>query len=706
MKLDWERVRLLIWLRKRQTSHSLARHGKAWGASLQHYFTMGMAALSLVVGLVAGYFVDESEGARLLAWDGWAALVCYLWLAALAAEAQRADPIDAGRILHLPVSMHEAFAINFVASLYSMPNIIGLAGAVGLAGGNSLHKPGSFVVLPVAVLFLLAVSAWVQVLRSWFLKVFRNPRRRRWLSIVAGLILALAGQLPNLVNLMNMQFSRSYKFNVAGNETEVYDPAWAKLPPGTVINSSNVTFDGDSDHPRIYLIPAKQRIYRVTYTKGRSVHDEGGGPITWHPNFWEVKDGVWRSSPPPPRMPGDGDIVDFPPPASHHVAQGGAHTRASEHLEGVPADLRDFWSYEDLHRSGSGVSRSSRTTGDTLFWHTVVPAGWPAWLAVSSVRGGAAIPFITALAGLFALIGLGLRQAWCIQRDAVLMTEKTPRAGAGSDRPARAVPWNSGTDKSASLARPLLFCSPAVSALARAFLRQWARSVEIRFQMIVACGLAGGAVGFGFFLWWTERGSAGAFHVVSSIVGLTVLAFMGLFLNFFGYDRGACRAMIIAPVAAREVLMAKNVAIGRLVLFTSLPFAAAAAVISREWLMSMASWLLLAPSAVLMGLALGNSSSVANPTPIRLGQRTQARPESGMGNGCLHVLIYTGVLLVLQIPQLLVAASAKTWVGFLAAVVVLASAAGIWRVHWRTQVLRLQMKFPEVADAVGKATDM
>lgn len=389
------------------------------------------------------------------------------------------------------------------------------------------------------------------------------------------------------------------------------------------------------------------------------------------------------------------------------AGRGGPHTRATENLDGVPADLRDFWPVAELNRAAASRGGLARgLPASAIKWHAAVPAGWPAWIAAGSVRSYPVIPFIVAFAGLAALTGFGLHRAWAIQRAAVLMTEKAPRRGVGKAGGGAVSGWTRGMDRSGTLAKPLRFCSSSVSCLARAFLRQWARSVEIRFQIIVACGLAGGAVGFGFFIWWTERSTAGAFHVVSSIVGLTSLAFMGLFINFFGYDRSACRAMILAPVPPRDVMLAKNVAVARLVMLTTLPFVAVAAAISGEWFMSLLAWVLLAPSAVLLCLTLGNSSSVANASPIRLGQRTQGRPESGMSNGCLHVILYFVIALTLQIPQILVAASGRTWVGVLAAGVILAAARGVWRGNWKGQVKRLGTRFPEVADAVGKATDM
>ena len=148
-------------------------------------------------------------------------------------------------------------------------------------------------------------------------------------------------------------------------------------------------------------------------------------------------------------------------------------------------------------------------------------------------------------------------------------------------------------------------------------------------------------------------------------------------------------------------------ALMRLVLFTSLPFGVAAALLSGEWLACLLTWTLVTPAAVLFTLALGNGSSVANPVPARLGQRAQARPDGNqLGNGCLHLILYMLIVLILQVPQFVAGFTGAAWSGYVAALAVLALGFWIWKANLRVHSRALSLHFGEVADSVGKATDM
>ncbi len=718
MKIDWQRVRLLIWLRKRQVHHATARHRS--GGGFQNALIYLFAVVAFLGGLAAGfYMLSESNSSTLIGWDFWAAFACYLWLAGLAAEAQRADPIDAGRLLHLPISLREAFLLNFVASFYNMANIVGFAGALGLAGGQALHRPVMLFMIPLAAMFLLTVTAWAQVLRAWFLKVFSNPRRRRWLSIVAGLILALAAQLPNLVNVLRMNLSDRYSEAVFENgaEEEAYDPLWATLPPGMTFDSDNLTVGADSARPRHYVMPDKREVFRVTYTPALAPSQLGVGDVLrdfnhevglsapsdmlfssyWKVSYWQVEGGVWRRAPAPP-----GQMTGLFVNGAGSYPGWDSHARATENLDGVPVDLRDLLPPRDYTRIG--VRPNPKLKSGALTAHAFVPLGWPAWIAVNGLNGWLTMPLIAGLGGFALITALGMRRAWSIHRQAVLMTENlrsAPKSAAPAKPPAPV------RDTVGSLTKPLWRCGPEVSCLARTFLRHWGRSVEVRFQIIIACALAGGAVAAGIFLRIAGAGPVGAVQIICSMTGLVMLGFMGLFINQFGYDRGGCRALILAPASARTVLMAKNAALMRLVLFTSLPFGVAAALLSGEWLACLLTWTLVTPAAVLFTLALGNGSSVANPVPARLGQRAQARPDGNqLGNGCLHLILYMLIVLILQVPQFVAGFTGAAWSGYVAALAVLALGFWIWKANLRVHSRALSHRFGEVADSVGKATDM
>src|SRR5436190_3356047 len=599
MTLNWKRVRLLIWLRTRQAAN--ARKRNRTGGGFAGFALIALFAVLVFTGtLFAGYALPpESTTFSLLAWDFWAAFSCYLWLAGLAAEAQRADPVDTSRLLHLPVSLLEAFTINFLSSCVTLANIVGLAGAMGLACGQAVHRPAMLLMIPLAAVFLLTITAWVQVLRTWFLKVFRNPRRRAWLSIVAGLFLALAGQLPNLVNLVRMGMHRDAGYSSQNpKHREKYDPAWAVLPPDAKFDTNSVSLDfPEEGPPRIYAMPDHRAVYRLTYTRTRPSKPSGGaeddppiqygrrvpenlldkeGRSYWSVNYCQVRDGVWRAA----KRPAD-EATDIS--VSPGFSQVSYYTRASESIDGVPADLRDLGDHliggmPDAWKEAPGTSSSSSfLTPVVENAHAFIPLGWPGWVASSGASDGLFFPLMISLCGLGFIGVAGLRRAWRIHGQAILMADKPGTAAKIltnlSEEDRRGLVRTSLV-KAASLLRPMRPFPPATVCLVRTMTRQWRRSVEMRFLIITACALAAGAVAATVYLRYAGTDAPGAFRITCSMAAVLILAFATLFVNQFGYDRGGCRALVLAPVSARTILMAKNLAAGRLVLLTSIPFAA------------------------------------------------------------------------------------------------------------------------------------
>jgi hypothetical protein len=383
-------------------------------------------------------------------------------------------------------------------------------------------------------------------------------------------------------------------------------------------------------------------------------------------------------------------------------------------LEGQPADLRDLrhnlvngppdtWKEPSLFRPSSFLSPS------VVDAHAFVPLGWPAWVASKATTGIPVLPFVVSMGGLGLVCAGGLRRAWRIHGQAILMTEKpgTPAtAQAAPSKADRRGLSRAALAKASSFLRPLRPFPSDASCLVRAMTRQWRRSVEIRFLIITACALAAGAVVASIYLQYAEADILGAFRITCGMAAVLILAYATLFLNQFGYDRGGCRAMMLAPVSARTVLMAKNLATGRLVLLTSVPFAVLIAVITGQWTSTLVVWVFLLPAAILLTLALGNSSSIAFPFPVRIGQRAQMRAAAGgLTRGLLNFLLYLLIALVLQIPQI-AASAAGPWVGYAAAAGVFAGAAAIWKMSFEAQAMQLAWRMGEVADTVGRATDM
>jgi hypothetical protein len=164
------------------------------------------AALPLFFGSLALgiYLVPKAAPAYLMyAWDGLIATFLLFWAIGLFTELQRTEPLALSKFLHLPVSVREAFLINYVSSWLTLslicfgPIMLGFALALVIAKGAAL-----FVVLPALAAFLVMITALTYQFRGWLGALMSNPRRRRTVIVAATMSFILFAQLPNFLNFL------------------------------------------------------------------------------------------------------------------------------------------------------------------------------------------------------------------------------------------------------------------------------------------------------------------------------------------------------------------------------------------------------------------------------------------------------------------------------------------------------------------------
>ena len=195
-----------VWLRWRIRVNQL-RHssgiGKALAAILLVSFAMSCVTLFIAgcaTGVVFPRVVPREN--YFLFWDAWIALFCFIWTIYVATDVQRSDAITFDRILHLPVSFPQAFAINYLSSLVNLPLISLCAFSFGFVLGSC------FAIGPIALLFpipfcvfLVAVTALTYQLQGWLAALMANPRRRQLVMIAVPLCIIVVSQLPSFIAL-------------------------------------------------------------------------------------------------------------------------------------------------------------------------------------------------------------------------------------------------------------------------------------------------------------------------------------------------------------------------------------------------------------------------------------------------------------------------------------------------------------------------
>jgi ABC-2 type transport system permease protein len=201
--VNWAQLRTLLWLRMRLSRNQWRRQGPLGGI-------IGGALLGLAVLLGLG----SAGGSFFLGWLVLSLappkvlnLVCLgisffflvFWMVGLLVELQRSESIDLQRLMHLPVYLEQIFALNYIASHFTLSLVIALPSMMGLSLGLALAKgPAMLLLVPLWLSAVGMVTAWTYCLRGWLAGLINDPRRRRTAMVTITLLFIVVFQFPNL----------------------------------------------------------------------------------------------------------------------------------------------------------------------------------------------------------------------------------------------------------------------------------------------------------------------------------------------------------------------------------------------------------------------------------------------------------------------------------------------------------------------------
>jgi len=203
--VNWQHFQAFVWLRWRMMLNQW-RRGGAFNAVLMLVFALGavVAAVPLLIGSFAlgVYAIPKGTPMHLLyVWDGLIVAFLVFWMTGLVMELQRTEPLSLSKFLHLPVSVKNAFLINYFSSLlrlsliFFVPMMLGYSLALVFVKGAMLLP-----VLPALAAFLLMVTALTYQFQGWLSSLMNNPRRRRLVVVAVTVIFVLGSQLPSLLS--------------------------------------------------------------------------------------------------------------------------------------------------------------------------------------------------------------------------------------------------------------------------------------------------------------------------------------------------------------------------------------------------------------------------------------------------------------------------------------------------------------------------
>lgn len=204
--MNWQHLQAFLWLRWRLLANQWRRGGAINGILM---IVIVWCALISIVPLFLGalalgiFAIPYAEPVHLLyAWDGVIVAFLFFWGIGLITELQRTETLSLANFLHLPVSIKEAFLINYASSLLRLSLIVFVPVMLGFALAMAAVKgPLLLSVVPLVLAFLLMVTGLTYQFQGWLASLMSNPRRRRAVVVAATGIFVVAFQLPNLINV-------------------------------------------------------------------------------------------------------------------------------------------------------------------------------------------------------------------------------------------------------------------------------------------------------------------------------------------------------------------------------------------------------------------------------------------------------------------------------------------------------------------------
>lgn len=200
----FQHFQTFVWLRWKIRTNQLRNSssiGRALAAVLLALILM-VTVSCFVGGVAIGALIPRlfSREYYFLLWDGLVAAFVFAWVIHIATDLQRSDAITFERILHLPVSYFEAFAVNYLSSLVNVHflGLIAFFGGLILGSCFSIGLISLLIAIPFLV-FVFALTTLTYQLQGWLALVMENPRRRRLVMIATPIVIVALSQVPTFL---------------------------------------------------------------------------------------------------------------------------------------------------------------------------------------------------------------------------------------------------------------------------------------------------------------------------------------------------------------------------------------------------------------------------------------------------------------------------------------------------------------------------
>ncbi len=202
--MNWEQLKAIVWLRSRLSINQWRKGGTF------NFVLMMILAVSMLVLAVLSFFLAIGLGVFLLpratpsivmaVWDVMVAVLLFSWSISLLIEIQRMELLSLEKLLHLPMTLRDAFLLNYLSSILCLniicfvPAALGLCIALAFTNGSQM-----LLLIPILASFILMLTAVTYQFRGWLASLMTDKRRQRTVVMFITMGFVALAQVPNLV---------------------------------------------------------------------------------------------------------------------------------------------------------------------------------------------------------------------------------------------------------------------------------------------------------------------------------------------------------------------------------------------------------------------------------------------------------------------------------------------------------------------------
>ncbi len=202
--MNLEQLKAILWLRSRLTVNQWRKAGTFNFVLMIILFCsmLAFAALSFFLAIGLGIFLlpKATPTMVMIVWDVMIGVLLFSWSISLLVEIQRMELLSLEKLLHLPMSLKDAFLLNYLSSVICLNIICFFPAAIGVCIALAItHGLKLLILVPIVLSFILMLTAVTYQFRGWLASLMSDKRRQRSVIVVITFVFIAITQVPNIV---------------------------------------------------------------------------------------------------------------------------------------------------------------------------------------------------------------------------------------------------------------------------------------------------------------------------------------------------------------------------------------------------------------------------------------------------------------------------------------------------------------------------